>query len=539
MKSNWIQVRSLSFLQVCSNSPAQLKVFVIIPVAANYWVWEKLLENLADLGYSPSTMIIEPYDWRMAFPLLEERDGYLTNLKFKIEAMHKSSGKKVVITSHSMGAQLVHFFFKWVTTAEREGGGGGGKKWVDEHVHAYVNIAGSHLGVPKAASALLSGEMKDTVLMGPIGAMTEQFFGRKLRKDLFNTWGSLWAMLPKGGDRIWDTGADVCHEASDPEDPFCKNRVNATGNDKAEDSVPLLFLKGAEESKPDKQDCGVDADGNDNCQNETIFDIPHDDGTLNATVAAFAKDKQHTTGAVLKFLRDWGAGLGSDLASSKLYTNYGDTKSKQRNKAKVEWLDTTITPLPHAPNLKIYCMYGVGLDTERNYFYKVNREERPTDAENKSAHPQIARPDVELPFVLDMEVDDPERKIKHGMRFTNGDGSVPLLSLGYICADAWTRKDSGLNPSGTKVITREYLHQAEFTADDPFRGGPRSADHVDILGNIDMTEDFLRVVSDFEPKNENKIVSNLREVAKAVNEHRNGGLFKKKGIFSRITDRVR
>ena len=476
-------------------------------------------------------MIIEPYDWRMAFPLLEERDGYMTKLKYQIEAMHKSSGKKVVMTSHSMGAQLCHFFFKWVTTKEQEGGGGGGKNWVDEHVHAYINIAGSHLGVPKAASALLSGEMKDTVLMGPVGTMMEQFFGRKLRKDLFNTWGSLWAMLPKGGDRIWDIGADVCLNVSDPEDPFCKSPVNESGNAASEGGIPLLFLKGAEESSLDKEDCGVDADNKDVCEHETIFDIPHDDGTLNATVAGFANNNQHSTGSLIKFLREWGAGLGSELHSSKLYTNYGDTKSKQRNKPKVEWLDTTITPLPHAPNLKIYCLYGVGLETERNYFYKVNNQVRQTAADNASIHPQTPRPDVELPFVLDVEVDDPERNIKHGMRFTDGDGSVPLLSLGYICSDAWTRKDSGLNPSGTKVVTREYAHQAEFTTDDPFRGGPRSADHVDILGNIGMTEDFLRVVADFEPNTEDKIESNLREVVKILNEHPKGGLFKKRGIF--------
>jgi phospholipid:diacylglycerol acyltransferase len=29
--------------------------------------------------------------------------------------------------------------------------------WVDEHVHAVVNIAGTSLGVPKSISALLSG----------------------------------------------------------------------------------------------------------------------------------------------------------------------------------------------------------------------------------------------------------------------------------------------------------------------------------------------------------------------------------------------
>ena len=68
----------------------------------NYWVFGKLIENLADVGYDSSTMSMEPYDWRVAFPILEERDGYLTKLKHTIEAMHKTSGKKVVLSSHSM-----------------------------------------------------------------------------------------------------------------------------------------------------------------------------------------------------------------------------------------------------------------------------------------------------------------------------------------------------------------------------------------------------------------------------------------------------
>ena len=117
---------------------------------------------------------------------------------------------------------------------------------------------------------------------------------------------------------------------------------------------------------------------------------------------------------------------------------------------------------------------------------------------------------------------------------------MPLLSLGYICADAWARKDSGLNPSGTKVVTLEYQNHQEFKADDPFRGGPRSADHVDILGNQGTTEDFLRVVSDLEPKTESNIVSKLREYAKVINEHPNGGIFsEKKGRFDRFGRLVR
>lgn len=478
-------------------------------------------------------MSIEPYDWRMAFPLLEERDGYLTKLKFKIEAMHKSTGKKVVLTSHSMGAQLVHFFFKWVTTPSRNGGGGGGKMWVDQHVYAYVNIAGSHLGVPKAASALLSGEMKDMVFLGTMGSMAEQFFGRKLRKDLFNTWGSLWGMLPKGGDRIWDIGADVCLGVTDLMDPFCSDRVNSLLKGGSYDSIPMVLLQDTEESKDEMGECAAgEADSEEVCKMASLFMLRDHDGSINATIAAFAQRKASRTGQVIEFLLQWGAGLGTSLSAASLYDDYGAAKGMNKNKAKMAWLDPTVTPLPYAPKMKIYCLYGVGLDTERTYFYRIHNEDRSyglmTDYVNRSYNDKLRIPDLELPFVLDLSVDDPERNIKHGMKFTDGDGSVPLVSLGYICGDAWTRKDSGMNPGGTKVVTVEYKNQQEFTPDDPFRGGPRSADHVDILGNLDMTEDLLRVVSDFEPRTESRIVSRLREVAEEINKHPRGGIFKKK-----------
>ena len=168
---------------------------------STYWVWGKLIENLADVGYDGSNMIMMAYDWRLSFSMLEERDGYLTKLKHTIEAFAKTEGQKVVITSHSMGSQIVLYFFQWVTTSEKNGGGGGGKDWVEKHVHSFVNIAGPLLGVPKAVPALLSGEMKDTAaLMGGMGSMVEHIFGRIRRQELWNTWGSLWCMLPKGGD---------------------------------------------------------------------------------------------------------------------------------------------------------------------------------------------------------------------------------------------------------------------------------------------------------------------------------------------------
>jgi phospholipid:diacylglycerol acyltransferase len=57
------------------------------------------------------------------------------------------------------------YSLKWVEAdpAETGHGGGGGPGWVDEHIGSWINIAGSILGVAKAMTAFLSGEMRDTV----------------------------------------------------------------------------------------------------------------------------------------------------------------------------------------------------------------------------------------------------------------------------------------------------------------------------------------------------------------------------------------
>lgn len=63
------------------------------------------------------------------------------------------------------------YFFKWVEAEpDKYGfGGGGGKDWVEKNVEAWVNIAGTLLGVPKAMTAFMSGEMRDTVELNPMG----------------------------------------------------------------------------------------------------------------------------------------------------------------------------------------------------------------------------------------------------------------------------------------------------------------------------------------------------------------------------------
>lgn len=44
-----------------------------------------------------------------------------------------------------------------------------------------------------------------------------------------------------------------------------------------------------------------------------------------------------------------------------------------------------------------------------------------------------------------------------GVRASDGDGTVPLLSLGALCARHW--REPRLNPSGMRVVTREFLHE--------------------------------------------------------------------------------
>lgn len=470
--------------------------------AGNYWVWGKLLENLADIGYDGSMMSMEPYDWRLAFPKLEERDGYLTKLKYKIEAFHKASGQKVVLTSHSLGGILVHYFFAWVVTSEKDGGGGGGKDWVDKHIHAYINIAGAHLGVPKAISALLSGEMSDTVVPGPAEMLLEQFLGRKLRKDLFSTWGGLWAMIPKGGDALWGAGADFYR------------KDNASGIDDScinEFDEHLLIFTG--EGTEDMT-----------CEANEIIDASHESTVISALIE-FSSRKRHTLDEIIDFLTKWGGGSGPTVAAAKLHSF--DPKAKPSH---ATWHDITRTPLPHAPNLKIYCLYGVGVDTERGYYYKRNTEdtgyERISASFSTGIDGSAGRKNrmIDPPFILDTSVEDPLNDVSYGIKYADGDGSVPLLSLGYMCADGWRRGETGLNPGKTKVVTREYKHRQEMDMGDPMRGGPFSADHVDIMGNLDMMRDFLRIVSDHESDLQDDIVSDIKGIAERIKKHPKGGL---------------
>lgn len=463
-----------------------------------YWVWDKLIKQFAAVGYDGSTMSIHPFDWRLAFPLLEERDGFFTKLMHNIEAMHKTMGRKVVIVSHSMGSQVMTFFFAWVTRPERDGGGGGGKDWVEKHVFAFVNIAGPLLGVPKSITSIMSGEFKDTnVLMGTFGTMLEQFFGRRRRKELWSSWGSLWAMLPKGGHSIWGPGADMCVDGMLPAGLTC---IPASEADPGATAPFVVFTNHSTSvTVLSKNDCATD---------ECLSSL------LDEVVAQYSKKSAWTIDETLAFLSKWGVGYGRSHAGPRFHSLLEDERRKKSTP--MDWSDPTTTPLPHAPSLKIYCLYGVGLETERAFFYKHN-----TDEFSEGNETSCTAAPADLPFVMDGSVEDNDQNIKYGVRTTDGDASVPLLSLGYMCVEGW--KERALNPSGIAIVTREYPHSQEFVVEDPIRGGPKSGEHVDILGNVNVMEDVLRIVTDYHPqKVKTRIVSDIENIASRIRAHPRG-----------------
>lgn len=138
------------------------------------------------------------------------------------------------------------------------------------------------------------------------------------------------------------------------------------------------------------------------------------------------------------------------------------------------WSNPLAVPLPNAPSLKIFCLYGYGKQTEEAYFYKPAKEENG------------------VKYDMDVSMNDPNSTLSNGVFFGNGDGTVPLVSLGYPCYRSWRSKK--YNPHNIKVVTREYKHNPLPIWED-VRGGATSSDHVDIMGNQEMIGDVIQIVS--------------------------------------------
>ena len=283
-----------------------------------YWIWNKILENLATIGYDPTNAFTAAYDWRLSYMNYEIRDHYFTKLKAHIEVAKQISGLKIVLLSHSMGSQVLYYFFHWV---EAEGYGNGGPTWVDDHIESWINISGCMLGALKGLPAVLSGEMRDTAQLNALAVYgLEQFLSRHERAEIFRAMPGISSMLPIGGDAVWGD-------------------ANSAPDDKPGQNITFGRFLNFKQS------------------NNTI--IPG-----NLTVSESLPYLYNHT-------EDW------YVAAIKRSYSHGIAHTRKEVELNQlippKWMNPLETRLPLAPNMKIYCFYGVGKPTERAYFYREEK----------------------------------------------------------------------------------------------------------------------------------------------------------------------
>ena len=422
-----------------------------------YWIWNKILENLATIGYDPTNSFTAAYDWRLSYSNLEVRDQYFTRLKVYIETAVRISGRKSVLVSHSMGSQVVFYFFHWV---ESEAGGNGGPSWVDDHIDSWINISGCMLGALKGLPAVLSGEMKDTAQLNSFAVYgLEKFLSREERTEIFRAMPGISSMLPKGGDAVWGNSTWA------PDDVEGQRLSFGT------------FINFKESnSSPSPQNLTVDQ--------SMEYLLNHSDEWYRAQV-----------------LGNYSHGVAHTAA--EVAANEYDPR---------KWINPLETRLPLAPNLKLYCFYGINKPTERSYFYR--EEQDPTTSLNVTIDTALT-----------------EAEIDHGITLGEGDGTVSLLSTGYMCARGW--KIKRFNPAGVAITTYEMPHEPDrFNP----RGGPNtgmlamsyrgistmsiltrlSGEHVDILGRQSLNDLILRIAGGRGDEIEDAIFSNINVYSERV-----------------------
>jgi phospholipid:diacylglycerol acyltransferase len=441
-------------------------------ILPGFWVWARIIENLAEIGYDHNNLVMAPYDWRLDFERMESRDHYFSRLKSQIELLTKTRGEKVVALSHSLGGLVWFHFMKWV---ESDVGGKGGAGWVEKHVHATASIGSPYLGLPKSLAMLISGEMRDTAQMGRLESfLLEMLMSKKERLSLFRTWCGGFSMLPKGGNIFWGNGTAESLVDAPPDHTY--GIVNMSEEDARTTGMRTGYL---------------------------MDDI---DDLLNSFVPSGIVKRNSIAHSDNKI------GMPKEVPAND---NNPHT-----------WSNVLQSRLPNAPSLRIYCMYGFGKDTERAYEYEAFPRENWPEALRNATFEELREQfrtdnveDIVLRIRLKLEAENPSKRLYKGIYHVDGDGTVPTLSNGYMCAYGW-KKLRHLNPANLTVIPREYPDEP-LTGLGTIRGGPRTSDHVDILGNHEMTMDILKIVSDFrEPGDDDpvpeRILSNIESMARKI-----------------------
>jgi phospholipid:diacylglycerol acyltransferase len=138
---------------------------------------------------------------------------------------------------------------------------------------------------------------------------------------------------------------------------------------------------------------------------------------------------------------------------------------------------------------------GIGKPTERSYFYR-----------------HASNPLSSINITIDTALSHLDANIDHGVIMGEGDGTVNLLSIGYMCNHGW-KNIRRYNPAGSQVKVYEMPHEPErFNP----RGGANSGDHVDILGRQSLNDLILRIAAGHGDEIVESVQSRIREYADKV-----------------------
>ena len=104
---------------ISSLSPGGIGSNLLVGGTNTVYSW--LIQWLADnLGYDVMSIVGLPYDWRLSPDKMEERDGFLTLTRRRIEAAVQSNGEPGIMVAHSMGNIVFRYFLVWLRTELRE-----------------------------------------------------------------------------------------------------------------------------------------------------------------------------------------------------------------------------------------------------------------------------------------------------------------------------------------------------------------------------------------------------------------------------------
>ncbi|KAA8494901.1 Phospholipid:diacylglycerol acyltransferase [Porphyridium purpureum] len=422
----------------------------------NFWVWGKMLENLHDVGYEPRNMHLLTYDWRLSFHDLDSRDAFFKQLQVHVELLRcRNGGKRVALLTHSMGGLITQYFLQWAEYNL-------GTRWINEHLVSWINIASPSLGVCKSVSAVLSGEMRDTA---EFGRFSRQMFGSLFGYDrtisFFRSLGSLPSMFPIGSAKMW-------HAYSG----------------KTDDEAPLLSF---ETLAPDSS---VLASARNETLKEAWDNVVQERIMDRAQIERLANGTSYSVSNYFDFLAE-----AIPRYYKQVKTHY---ELNGNNNSRNSWYSALHNPLPQAPQLKIYCLYGVlnSTSTEIGYHYLIDGSQNLSDSSSI--------------FFLNPGASSERGDVKNGVIMGYGDGTVPLASLAHGCY-LWKLGDGSpinrMNPANIPVTIREYLPGgpsetrnlgAAFWTEDfntLIRGGEFAVTHVEILGNREVLRDALHILT--------------------------------------------